>query len=271
MVPFSSDGTIELSLISGSMKVSTWDRNQVRVVATTSGPPSLVFDASSSHVSLEQGGRHNSRYGESGTATYDVTVPTGARATLSAVSGGIDAAGIRGPVDVNVVSGRVNVRDLGSTLNVEGVSGDITAMRVASDARVENVSGRVSLSGVGGSVNAETVSGGMVLRGITGDRVRVTTVSGNIDFAGTVTGSGRYEFETHSGRTDITLPGNANANVSVETFSGSVSNDYPGAVRRKNSDSEDDGTSYEYLIGRGGGRLRAQTFSGSVHISQGHP
>ncbi|MDQ2668942.1 MAG: hypothetical protein M3Z05_23535, partial [Gemmatimonadota bacterium] len=167
VVPFSSNGTIELSLVSGSIKVSTWDRTQVRVVATTSGPPSLVFDASSSHVSLEQGGRHNSRYGESGTATYDVTVPTGVRATLSAVSGGIDAVGIRGPVDVNVVSGRVNVRDLGSTLNVEGVSGDITAMRVASDARVENVSGRVSLSGVGGSVNAETVSGGMLLRGIT--------------------------------------------------------------------------------------------------------
>lgn len=272
VVPFSASGTIELSLVSGTMKLSTWDRNQVRVIASTSGEPSLQFDASSSHLSLEQSrnGRGSRNGDDVGSATYEVTVPTGSRATLSAVSGSITASGVRGPVDVNTVSGSVDVRDLGSTLNVEGVSGDITAANVANDARVENVSGRVSLSGVGGSASAETVSGSIRLSGVRGDRVHVTTVSGDVDFAGPVSSTGRYEFETHSGRANLRLASNADVAISVETFSGSVSNDYPGAVRRRNSDSGDDGTNYDYVIGRGAGRIHVETFSGSVHISQGN-
>jgi hypothetical protein len=272
VVSFSANGTVELSLVAGTMKLSTWDRNQVRVVASTTGEPSLQFDASSSHLSLEQSrnGRSSRNGDDVGNATYEVTVPTGSRATLSAVSGNITASGVRGAVDVSTVSGSVDVRDLGSTLSVEGVSGDITAANVANDARVENVSGRISLSSVGGSASAETVSGSIAVSGVRGDRVHVTTVSGNVDFAGSVSGTGRYEFETHSGRTNLKLASNANVAISVETFSGSVSNDYPGAVRRRNSDSDDDGTSYDYVIGRGTGRVHVETFSGSVHISQGN-
>jgi hypothetical protein len=272
VLPFSSNGTVDLSLVSGTMKVSTWDRNQVRVVASTTGEPSLQLDASSSHLTLEQT-RSGSRHGRGdniGTATYDVTVPSGSRASLAAVSGSINAAGLRGAVDASNVSGSVDLRDLGSSLNVEGVSGNITIANVASDAHVENVSGRISLSGVGGSATAETVSGGINIAGVRGDRVHVTTVSGDIDFAGSVTGSGRYEFETHSGEASLKLAGNTQATVSVETFSGSVSNDFPGAVRRKNGDPDDDSTNYDFIINRGGGRVRVETFSGSVHISKGN-
>ena len=115
------------------------------------------------------------------------------------------------------------------------------------------------------------MSGNITVNGVRGDRVHATTVSGDIDFAGPANGSRRYEFETHSGRTNLKLASNANVTISVETFSGSVANDYPGAVRRRNSDPDDDSTSFDYIIGRGEGRLRAETFSGSVHISQGNP
>ncbi len=273
VVPFSSNGTVDLSLIAGTMKLSTWDRNQVRVVASTTGQPSLQFDASNSHVSLEQASSsRRSRNGDDvGRATYEVTVPVGSHATLSAVSGSIDASGVRGPVEVSNVSGSVDVRDVGSSLSVEGVSGSITARNIGNDARVENVSGRISVAGVGGTASVETVSGSITIGGVRGDRVHATSVSGNIDFAGPVNGSGRYEFETHSGRTDLKLASNVNAAISVETFNGSVSNDYPGVTRRRNSDPDDDRTNFDYVIGRGEGRVRVQTFSGSVHISQGTP
>ena len=270
LLPFSANGTIDLSLVSGAMKVSTWDRNQVRVVASTTGEPSLRLDASSSHLTLEQSrsGNRRGRGDDIGTATYDVTVPSGTRASLAAVSGSINAAGLRGAVDANNVSGSTDLRDLGASLNVEGVSGRITVANVASDAHVENVSGRVSLTGIGGSLTAETVSGGISVAGVRGDRVHVTTVSGDIDFTGSVPSSGRYDFETHSGDARLKLASNTQATLSVETFNGSVSNDFPGAVRQKNSDPDDDSTNYDFIINRGGGRVRVETFSGSVHISK---
>jgi len=270
-VPFSPNGTVELSLVAGTMKLSTWNQNKVRVVASTSGPPSLQFDASSSHLSLEQA-RNGSRGDRDGvgSATYNVTVPTGSRATLSAVSGSIDASGIRGRLEVSTVSGSVNVRDVGSGLSVEGVSGDITVANVVGELHVENVSGRVSATGVGGSASVETVSGAITLNRVAGSGIHATSVSGSLDFAGPAGASARYNFETHSGRTNLRIASNANTAIRVETFSGSISNDYPGAVKRRNSD-DDDTSSVDYMIGQGQGRLRVETFSGSVHISQGNP
>ena len=272
VVAFSPNGSVDLSLIAGSMKLSTWDRNQVRVVASTTGEPSLQFDASSTHVTLEQASpwRRGNR-DRVGSATYEVTVPAGARASLSSVSGSIDASGIRGPLEVNTVSGPLDARDIGSSLSVEGVSGRISVTNVGTEARIENVSGRISVAGVGGSLTTETVSGSTRISGVKGDRVHSTSVSGDIDFTGLVNGSRLYEFETHSGRAELRLLSNSSAAVSVETFSGSVSNDYPGAVRRRNGDSDDDQTNFDYTIGHGDGRVRVQTFSGSVHISQGNP
>ena len=272
-VPFSAqNGTVELSLVAGTMKLSTWNQNKIRVVASTSGPPSLQFDASNSHMSLEQV-RNGSRGDRSsvGSATYDVTVPAGSRATLSAVSGDIDASGLRGRAEVSTVSGSVNVRDVGSGLSVEGVSGNITVANVGGEAHVENVSGRVSVTGVGGSVSVETVSGGITLNGVEGSSIHATSVSGDLDFAGPVGGSARYNFETHSGRANLRIASNANTAIRVETFSGSVSNDYPGAVFKGQNSSDDDTSSVDIIIGQGQGRLRVETFSGSVHISKGNP
>jgi DUF4097 and DUF4098 domain-containing protein YvlB len=271
-ISFSPDGTVELSLIAGTMKVSTWDRNQIRVVATAT-EPSLQFDASSSHMSLEQVQRHRdgSREDRTGSARYDVTVPAGSRASLSAVAGDIDASGLRGRMEVSNVSGSITVRGAGSSVNAEGVSGRITIANVGGDVHAENVSGDVSITGVTGSATAETVSGTTTLSEVRGERVHATSVSGNVDFAGTVNPSARYELETHSGDARLRLASNTSATISVETFSGSVSNDYPGAVRRRNSDEDDDSTSYEYRLGGGQARIHVETFSGTVHISQGKP
>ena len=50
-VALSSSGVVELSLISGEIKVTSWNRDQVRIHATSDGGL-LQFDASGSRVSL---------------------------------------------------------------------------------------------------------------------------------------------------------------------------------------------------------------------------
>ena len=271
VVAFAQNGSIELSLISGSMKVSTWNRNEVRVVATTSGPPTLQFDADRSHLSLEDVKKgYSSRGRDVGTATYEVTVPTGVRATLSAVSGDINAAGMHGRVEANVVSGNIDVRNVGTSLYIQGVSGNITVANVGGDAHVENVSGRISVTNVGGTSHIETVSGDILVSGARGDRFQATSVSGDLEFVGALTSSSHYEFETHSGSTRLRLASNANGTVRVETFSGSVSSNYPGAVRQRDSGDDGDSHDVQYMIGKGAGRIHIETFSGEVHISQGN-
>lgn len=271
IVPFSANGSAELSLVSGAMTVKTWDRPEVRVVASATGDARLTFEASHSHVDLEQTSRGwRDRSSSGGSVTYDVTVPAGTRTELSAVSGTIQATGIHGAMDVSSVSGRVDVRDAGSTVAVEGVSGPITVANVSGDLRVESVSAPLTVSNVGGTLSAETVSGRVDIQGVRGPRVRATTVSGTIDYVGAIAPSGRYDFESHSGRTTLRLASNASASVSVDTFSGSVTNDYPGAVRRAAGDSDEDRTHFEYVLGKGEARVHVETFSGRVIITQGN-
>ncbi|HEV2641681.1 MAG TPA: DUF4097 family beta strand repeat-containing protein, partial [Candidatus Elarobacter sp.] len=192
------------------------------------------------------------------------------RATLSAVSGSIQATGVRGAMDISTVSGRVDVRDAGATVAVEGVSGPITVANVSGDLRVESVSSAITVSNVGGTLSSETVSGRIDIQGVRGPRVRATTVSGDMGFTGAINPSGRYDFESHSGRTTLRLASNASASISVDTFSGSVSNDYPGAVRRTSGEPDEDRTRYEYVIGKGDARIHVDSFSGRVIITQGN-
>ncbi|MGI8508504.1 MAG: DUF4097 family beta strand repeat-containing protein [Gemmatimonadaceae bacterium] len=270
LVPFSGNGSVELGLISGSIKVSAWNRGQVRVVASAIGNASLDFDATGSHVDLgvRMGMKHNRS--EDGTATYDVTVPAGARVTLSAISGSITVAGVRGGIDANSVSGSVDVRDAAANVAIESVSGNVTASGVAGDVKAETVSGRLEVANVSGTVSAGDVSGSIDLSNLRGTRVRANSVSGDVIFAGALNPAGRYGFETHSGRTVLNLQSGASAAITVNTYSGSVANDYPGAVRRPENDADDERTIYRYTIGRGDARVSIDTFSGRVQISQGN-
>lgn len=267
LVPFSASGSVELGLISGSINVSAWNRGQVRVVASATGNASLDFDATGSHVDL---GVNQNGSDEGGGASYDVTVPAGTRVTLNAISGSITVAGVRGGIDANSVSGSVDVRDAAANVAIESVSGNVTASGVAGDVKAETVSGRLDVSNVSGTVSAGNVSGSIYLSDTRGTRVRASSVSGGVTFAGVLNPAGRYQFETHSGRTVLKLASGASAVITVNTYSGSVANDYPGAVRRAEGDADDERTSYRYTIGRGDARVSIDTFSGRVQISQGN-
>lgn len=267
LVPFSANGSVELGLIAGSIKVSSWNRNEVRVAASATDGTTLDFDATGSHIDL---GVHHNWSNRGGSATYDVTVPAGARVTLSAVSGAITATGVHGGIDASGVSASVNVRDAGGNVAIESVSGNVTTMDVAGDVKAETVSGSIQVSNTSGTVSAENVSGTIDLSNARGTRVRANSVSGSITFTSALNPAGRYEFGTHSGRTVLRLASGASATITVDTHSGSVANDYPGAVRRRDSEDDDGQTSYTYVIGSGDARVTIETFSGRVQISQGN-
>src|SRR3982074_2103932 len=86
-------GAVDLSLISGKIRVTGWDRPDVKGSATIESGI-LRCDANSSRVSLsvedsDNDGRRRSRHNNVGDAQYVVSVPRGSRLILEAVSGGV--------------------------------------------------------------------------------------------------------------------------------------------------------------------------------------
>ncbi|HUR92304.1 MAG TPA: DUF4097 family beta strand repeat-containing protein [Gemmatimonadaceae bacterium] len=265
IVPLNANGTVDLSLISGTIDVSAWSRDQVKIEASTFDG-TLRFSASRSRVGLRVEHEGRGRHRSSGRTIYKVVVPRGARLILATVSGPITAKGVGGEVDAESVSGSIEVEDARS-LSFESVSGGVRARSVSGGASGESVSGHVILENVRGDVEAGSVSGPIRLSGIDGKLVHASTVSGSIHFSGTVDPAGKYEFESHSGTIRLALPANTGARLSLETFSGSFQSDFP--VTLGGNDGPGPGRSGEARIGRGNARIEAQTFSGSILIFRG--
>ena len=130
----------------------------------------------------------------------------------------------------------------------------------------------------GTPLDARTVNGGVTLNGMTAD-VKAQTVNGSVRVettgvaeAQTVNGSinvsmGRADwddilaFQTVNGQITIELPNEVNAEVRATTVSGSISTDYPLALRGKFGPQRITGT-----IGRGGRAMSLSTVNGDIEI-----
>src|SRR2546423_7413177 len=103
-------GVVDLSLISGKIRVTGWDRQDVKVSASIESGL-LRFDANSSRVTLSVEGSDDgpkTRHHNVGDARYDVSVPRGSRLVLEAVSGDVWSGGSQG--EVGATRGRGGVR-----------------------------------------------------------------------------------------------------------------------------------------------------------------
>ncbi len=264
-------GAVDLSLISGKIRVTGWDRSDVKVSATIESG-TLRFSANSSRVSLsvddsDEGGRRGHRHNNVGDARYDVSVPRGSRLILEAVSGDITSKGSQGEIEATSVSGDVDVTDGVRTVSAEAVSGSVHAGQVNGNLRTETVSGELRAENVSGDVEASSVSGDIRLVGIQSKNVRTETVSGDIVYTGTIEPSGRYSFESHSGTLKLNIPRGAGAQFSVETFSGDLQSDFPLTIGPPGKLGRDG--RIEFTIGDGRAKVTAQTFSGSIIINNG--
>jgi DUF4097 and DUF4098 domain-containing protein YvlB len=263
-------GAVDLSLISGRIRVTGWDRSDVKISASIE-TGLLRFTANSSRVSLsvddsDNGSRRGRRHNNVGDAQYDVSVPRGTRLILEAVSGDVTSKGSQGEIEASSVSGDVDVTDGVRTVSAESVSGSAHVAQVNGNLRTETVSGDLRVEGVTGDVEASSVSGSLRLVGIQSKDVRTETVSGDIVYTGTIEPTGKYSFESHSGTVRLNIPRGAGAQFSVETFSGDLQSDFPVRIEKGNLRREG---RMEFTIGDGRAKITAQTFSGSIIINNG--
>jgi hypothetical protein len=258
---FDKNGTVELEVITGSVRVTTWDRNMIRVHVTTTGKAVFDFDANRTRASLT-----DERRG-AGSVICEVTVPLAARVRVTSVAAPITITGIAGLASIHSVSGPVDVTGSPRRIDIENVSGKVHVAGTPAEVNINGVSSDISVEGATGRVNIESVTGPVRVAATRSPRINVTTVSGPLIYDGTFDPDGRYDMESHSGAVTLTLADKANATIEVETFSGTVKTSYPNATRRA-EDPGEASTNFRYTLGLGGAKVNVTTFSGKVSITQ---
>jgi len=259
---FSRTGVADLSQISGDIVVNAWDRAEARVRAYAERGR-VRTGLSSSRITLEV----ESVRGRVGDSRFEVWVPVGVRVVANSTSGDVTVKGTKAAVEAYSTSGDVEVTDAADRISLESVSGDVRASGLDGNVRGESVSGTLELRDVNGDVRAETTSGDISLLGVTARSVVASTVSGEVEYDGSIDANGRYEFHSHSGGVRLEIPENASAQFSVETFSGSLDSEFPitlqpgqratGRPRR-----------FDFTLGGGGARVTAESFSGDIVLAR---
>ncbi|MBD0326001.1 MAG: DUF4097 family beta strand repeat protein [Pyrinomonadaceae bacterium] len=192
--PLSADGRISLENISGAVKITAWDRNEVKLDAVKRAYTrerldevkiGIVSDANSLDISTEYPERNyrfndgKDRRDNHARVDYTLTVPRNAR--------------------------------------IDGI---------------ELVSGSLEIEGLTGDVKASLVSGSVTARGLSGE-AKLSTVSGRLDATfNHLNAAKQISLGSVSGQLIVTIPSDANAQLRANTVSGQITNDFGLPVRR---------------------------------------
>ena len=278
-------GTLDLSNISGDVRVTGGGGNEVRIEATKRVRHRDADEArrllAELRVEITQVGdrvevrtlyprRSNNARNVSVSVDYVVTVPAKAASVLRTISGDVIVTGVQGEVRAEGISGDVVLTATPNVTLAKTVSGDVRAKDIGGPGTLAlgTVSGSVIATGLKvRALECSSVSGNVQLAGIQVERVQAKSVSGNIEFDGPLTKGGRYEFTAHSGNVRVLLSGDTGFELNANTFSGTVRSEFPIKLRSNDGDNRR-GTSRTIrgAFGDGSAVLAVQSFSGSVVI-----
>ncbi|HUE88461.1 MAG TPA: DUF4097 family beta strand repeat-containing protein [Vicinamibacterales bacterium] len=281
-----SDGSLDLTHISGDIRVTTGPGNEVKIDAIKRVRQRDAAEAKRLLTALrievaQVGGRIEVRTiyprvnrGFNGSVDYTITVPQNAGVSLKTVSGDISVNGVRGEVRAESISGDVEAIGTPNLALAKTVSGDVRARDIASPSlTLGTVSGTVVASGLKvRTLDASSVSGDLQLSSLQVERLTAKTLSGVITFEGALARGGRYEFNAHSGDVRVMLTSNAPGfELDASTFSGSVRSDFPITLRSTNDGPGRRGTATRAIrgtYGDAGAILALRSFSGNVVITK---
>jgi DUF4097 and DUF4098 domain-containing protein YvlB len=111
------------------------------------------------------------------------------------------------------------------------------------------------------------VSGDVDLRGVTAKVVRAKTTNGDVNYDGLIDPAGRYEFATHSGDIRLHVPRDASAQLTMSTWSGSITPGFPITLKPGEHGIGASNAKRFTSISARRGPHAAETFSGDITIS----
>lgn len=196
---------------------------------------------------------------------YTVTVPAGTRVTISSVSGNASTKGVKGDLTINLVSGGITIANAGRISEAKTISGSVSITGAESDGTIEagTISGDLTLDQVKArKIDGSSISSTVTARNVTADTVSLSTISGAVEFDGTLTRNGRYDLTSHSGGVHMTTHGPVGYELTASAFSGQVRFEPAGDLKStRTSRRETRGT-----VGDGSAVVNCTTFSGDVVV-----
>jgi DUF4097 and DUF4098 domain-containing protein YvlB len=209
--PLAADGRVRLTNINGSVRISVWDRNEVKVDAVKRArtrerlaEAEIKVDVTDDEI------RIRTRYPDDvnnnpASVDYTLSVPRTVRLSgIELINGSLDIEGVEGNVKASSINGSINARSLKSEAKLSTINGSIEAL----------------FSGIETAISLESINGSVVLilPSDSSAQLKASTVHGSIsnDF-GLPVRKGEYVGRDLAGRL-----GEGNTRVKLSNVNGSI-------------------------------------------------
>ena len=284
-------GSFSLSNVAGKIMVNSWDKEEVKMIATKSisswgvGDPEELLDKIKIEItSKPESLRINTHFPQfswvrNARVDYEVWIPREVNVRLSSVSGIIQMKSHLNRIFANTVSGKIKLDDIkgnvevkttsGNTIvnDVQGdfiwssTSGELDMANLVGDLDLHTVSGDISGSEVNGEIKANSVSGGINLRNSQGNLAYLRTTSGNIRAElEAINSTSDMSLSTISGDIILYLPADAAFYLDINTISGDINTRFEVLI-----DGSDE-RKLQGTVGGGGINININTVSGDISL-----
>jgi hypothetical protein len=262
-------GEINVEADAGTVKIESWDKNEVSIVVEIEGSDSR---AEKYKVDFTQEGNTITVIGKVRDksffkwhvgdleAYYTIFTPRKFNSNVKTSGGNVEAKNLAGKADYTTSGGNILAQKLEGTVLLSTSGGNVDAADISGDVDAETSGGNVVLENITGNVSGHTSGGDVEFNSVDG-RVKGGTSGGSISVKLTGANKG-IDVETSGGDVDIYLKDGTGADIDAETSGGTVDCDFPVTVRGKVRESELHGK-----MNGGGELIRASTSGGSIRIS----
>lgn len=226
-VQLNPDGSFRIWALAGTVRVTGWDKDSVRMRATLPKGDAVHMGGSGAGAKMfvEAVDERNPR-----AATIEITLPRKVKLWIKTATAEVFVSSIAGSLDIYTLSGGITVSGNPSDLNAEAIDGNIQVNGSPGWVRAKSASGSVQLRGSSGDATLSTVSGEIIVAGGDFERARFESVTGPIRFGGSFVRGGLIVFDTHSGAIDVAVPASNAADFEIVTIAGKIRNSLTGKI-----------------------------------------
>jgi hypothetical protein len=251
-------GSFSLNNVAGNIMVYSWDKEEVKMVATksisswgTSNPEELLDSIEIEIVSQPKTLKINTYYPQfswvrNARVDYQLWIPETCAVELESISGAIQ------------MDNRLN------RIYTKTVSGSIKLSNIMGNAEIKTVSGNVSATKINGEIRAGSVSGSLIFRDCEGSLPDLHSTSGSIEAELAVIDqdTSAMSLSTVSGNINLYLPDDASFDLDINTVSGEINTEFKVLVEsvKKNQ--------LRGEVGDGGINIELRTISGDISLGK---
>lgn len=248
---------LDVNAYGGEITVRAWNRNAVRVEASTTNQDRVEVSSSATSISVRTQGRH----GPPEEVTLRISAPSWISLSLSGVNTDVKVEGVRAPISVETVEGQIDVTGGESLISLRSVQGSVTLRGARGRINLNSVNEDVDVSTSSGDVVAQTVNGEIRLQLVDAPSVDANTVNGDISYSGPIRSGGRYTLSTHNGDLSLTVAEGTSASVAISTFSGEFESEFPVPLRGTRK-----GKGFSFTLGSGSAQVTLESFQGTIQL-----